>query len=51
MQVDLSERWRDSDKNIFLVHNFSLVREAINITVNNIQIMNNTLPSLNIEDP
>lgn len=51
MQVDLSERWRDSDKNIFLVHNFSVVREAINITVNNIQIMNNTLPSLNIEDP
>ena len=48
MEVDLSERWKQNDLNIMLMHNFSLVRAAINVTVNGVQIMNNTLPTLNV---
>lgn len=45
MKVTLSERWRSTDKSIYLVHNFTDVREAINVTVNNELIANNTIPT------
>jgi hypothetical protein len=32
MQMDMSERWQDTDQNIFLVFNFTESREAVNIT-------------------
>jgi hypothetical protein len=52
MEVDLSERWQYNDKNIMIMANFSLVRAALNVTVNgNILVPNNSLPSLNISDP
>ena len=39
-------------KNIMIMANFSLVRAALNVTVNgNILVPNNSLPSLNISDP
>jgi hypothetical protein len=50
MEVDLSEKWSPSDKNILLMHNFSMVRSAITVTVDNVQVINNTLPSLDIEN-
>jgi hypothetical protein len=33
MQIDLSEEWRATDRDIYLVHNWTDVREAINVTV------------------
>ena len=33
MEVDLSERWQNDDKNIMIMTNFSLVRAAINVTI------------------
>ena len=45
MSLTLSERWQSTDKSLYLVHNFTDVREAINITVNGYLIDNNTIPS------
>ena len=33
MEVDLSERWQPNDKNIMIMANFSLVRAALNVTI------------------
>ena len=48
MEVDQSERWQQNDQNIMLMHNFSMIRQAVNVTVDNTLILNNTLPSLDI---
>lgn len=34
MQVTLSEEWRDTDKSIYLVHNWTDIRAAIDVNVN-----------------
>jgi hypothetical protein len=45
MNVEFNENWDQSDKHIYLVHNFSDVRAAINATVEGTgQIMNDTIP-------
>ena len=49
-EIDLSEKWQYSDKNIIIMHNFTNVRAAFNVTYNNKSLFNNTLPSLNIND-
>ena len=52
MEVDLSERWQYNDKNIMIMANFSLVRAALNVTIDgNKLVPNNSLPSLDINDP
>jgi hypothetical protein len=38
MQVELSERWTDTDKSIYFVHNFTDVREAMDVSVNGLPI-------------
>lgn len=37
MSVSLSERWAETDKSIYFIHNFTDVREAIDVTVNNLK--------------
>jgi hypothetical protein len=44
MQFDLSTRWNDQDKGIHFVHNFTDVREAIDVVAGDEVIPNNTLP-------
>lgn len=44
MNVELSEEWKVTDKPIYLVHNFSDVRAAINLTVSGKLWDNNTIP-------
>ena len=43
MQLTLSERWRPTDKNIYLIHNFTDVRQAIDFVVDGEKIENNTI--------
>jgi hypothetical protein len=48
MQVSLSERWTDSDKSVYFVHNFTDVRQAMDVSVNGLPIdspnmMNDTI--------
>lgn len=38
MQVGLSERWAESDKSIYFVHNFTDVRAAMDVSVNGMSI-------------
>jgi len=38
MKVTLSERWTESDQSIYFVHNFTDVREAFDVKVNNLKI-------------
>jgi len=51
MQFDLSEKWEEWDKPIYLIHNWTDVRAAIDFSVkekgsNSYYIMpNNTIPS------
>ena len=46
MKIEVSERWQDTDRDIFINMNFTETREAINFTSNygsGEQIMNKTL--------
>jgi hypothetical protein len=36
MKVELSERWAETDKSIYFVHNFTDVRESMDVTVNSL---------------
>jgi hypothetical protein len=38
MQVAISERWTDQDKSIYFVHNFTDVREAMDVSINGLPI-------------
>jgi len=41
----MSERWVDTDKPIYFVHNFTDVRQAVEVRLNGNLIENNTIPS------
>jgi len=43
-QLEMSERWRNTDKPIYMVHNFTNQRHALNVFNGNNQVANNTLP-------
>lgn len=45
MQIQISERWEENDKDIMLVHNFTEKRMAINVTLDKVLVPNNTLSS------
>ena len=45
MKIYIDENWLESDKSIFMVHNFSDVRAAIVVTANGINITNDTIPA------
>jgi len=50
MKIEMSTRWEENDKNIWMAFNFTEKREAVNITTNyggagKVQIENNTLAS------
>jgi len=45
MQFDLSKHWKENDKPIHFVHNFTDVRENIEVVAGGDIIENNTLPS------
>lgn len=49
MQLSLSQRWEDTDKPIYLVHNFTDVRQAIEVRLNGNLIENNTIAASNSE--
>jgi len=34
MVIDMSDRWEDTDKPVYLVHNFSDVRALMDVEVN-----------------
>jgi len=38
MQIGLSERWAESDKSIYFVHNFTDIRAGIGVNVNGLPI-------------
>ena len=43
MQLDLSSRWKDTDKDIYLIMNFTDVREAVEVITAGEKIANMTL--------
>jgi len=43
LEIEVSERWEPTDKEIQFFHNFSDVRVAINVTVDGVQVNNDTL--------
>lgn len=43
MNVQISERWEEADKDIVLIHNFTEQRMAINVTLDGVQIPNNSI--------
>ena len=45
-----SEKWTETDKNLFLVHNFSDVRALMDVTIGKQFIANGTLPSTDVTD-
>jgi len=44
MQIALSDRWEETDKNLYLVHNFTDVRALMDVTVGTQPFFNNTIP-------
>jgi predicted metalloendopeptidase len=50
MLVERSEKWLETDKNVYVVHNFSDVRALMDVKIGNNQqfYQNNTLPSFDI---
>lgn len=50
MQMEMSEEWLETDKNVMMIYNFTDVRAEINVTVGGKQIMNDSLPSEYIDD-
>lgn len=45
LKIEVSERWEEWDKDIEFFHNFSDVRVAINVTIDGVQIPNNSISS------
>lgn len=45
LKIELSERWEETDGNVYLYHNFSDIRVAINVTHNAVQQLNNSIHS------
>jgi len=45
MNIGIDENWLESDKSIFMVHNFSDVRAAIVVRANGKDIANDTIPA------
>lgn len=45
LNIEMSERWESWDKDIQFFHNFSDVRVAINMTVDGVQVVNDTIKS------
>jgi hypothetical protein len=43
MHLTISQRWEDTDKPVYLVHNFTDGREAIEVRLNGNLIDNNTI--------
>jgi hypothetical protein len=41
----MSQKWEDSDKPLYLVHNFTDVREAVEVRLDGELIDNNTIPT------
>jgi len=37
MQIELSERWAETDKSIYFVHNFTDTRVLMDVTVNSLK--------------
>jgi len=44
MNIEMSERWRNTDKPLFLVHNFTEQRDSISVMNHGVEVVNNTLP-------
>lgn len=51
MTLDLSNRWKETDKSIVFVHNFTDVRAFMNVTVNGGMLQNSSLLSTNPSNP
>lgn len=47
--VEVSERWTEDDKSIYLVHNFTDQRAHMDVYRNDVKIENNTIPKLESE--
>jgi len=47
--ADMSERWAETDKSIYLVHNFTDQRAHMDVYLNDVLIENNTIPKLESE--
>ena len=45
MNIGIDENWLESDKSIYMVHNFSDVRAAIVVGANGKDIANDTIPA------
>lgn len=44
MKMEMSERWKNTDKPIFMVHNFTNQRHALEVYNQGVLVENNTLP-------
>jgi len=51
MNVQLSERWAESDKSIYFVHNFTDVREKMDVSVNGLPIDSANMKNDTIQFP
>ena len=45
MKIYIDENWLESDKSIYMVHNFSDVRAAIKVYSNGKKVKNDTIPA------
>jgi hypothetical protein len=45
MQITLSDRWEETDKNIYLVHNYTDVRALMDVKIGQQWFFNNSLPT------
>jgi hypothetical protein len=50
MTIDMSDRWEETDRNLYLVHNYTDVRAIMDVNVGTELLDNNTLPSMGIDD-
>jgi hypothetical protein len=49
LKMTMSQRWEDTDKPVYLVHNFTDVRQAVTVELDGVLIENNTIPTLDSE--
>jgi hypothetical protein len=45
MEIFIDENWLESDKSIYMVHNFSDVRAAIKVYAGGEKVQNDTIPA------
>ena len=50
MQIDLSERWQPSDRNVYLVMNYTDVRASMNVSVGGASAARDSLHSQDVLD-